>query len=104
MRISLSYADVPPLEVPDSNLVACLKPRTIEPSRPVAELVEEALEHPIGSPPLEKLVSVRPAVIVVVNDTTRQTPAWALLHADLRHHPARSNGPGRGRIIISTWA
>src|SRR6266704_1795277 len=59
MRISLSYPGVTPFEIPDSNVLACLQPRAIEPSRPVAELVEEALEHPIGSPPLEEIASAR---------------------------------------------
>src|SRR6266567_7217484 len=102
MRISLSYADVPPFEIPDSNVLACLEPRTIEPSRPVAELVEEALEHPIGSPPLEKLVSARARVLVLVDDITRQTPAWALLPAVFRRLAERGCGPERTKILIAS--
>src|SRR5437016_3873038 len=72
MRVSLSYPDVPPFEIPDSSLLACLEPRTLEPSRPVAELVEHALDHPIGSPPVEAYVSHRTRVVMLVDDITRQ--------------------------------
>jgi nickel-dependent lactate racemase len=79
MRIAFSYSDVPPLEVPDANLMGVLEPRVVEPARPVAELTEEALAHPVGSPPVEDLVSPSDRVLVLVDDTTRQTPAGAVL-------------------------
>src|SRR5579883_3440593 len=42
MRVVFSYPDVPPLEIPDSNLLAVLVPREADHPRPLAELVEEA--------------------------------------------------------------
>src|SRR2546426_6571006 len=101
MRVSLSYPDVPAFEIPDSNVLACLEPRAIEPSRPAAELAEEALDHPIGSPPLEELVSARARVLVLVDDITRQTPAWALLPAVFRRLAERGCGPERTKILIA---
>ena len=102
MRISLSYQDVPPFEIPDSNLMACLEPRALEPSRPAAELAEEALDHPIGSPPVEEFVSAQTHVLVLVDDITRQTPAWALLPAVFRRLDARGCGPERTKILIAS--
>ena len=101
MRISLSYQHVAAFEIPDSNVLACLEPRAIEPSRPAAELAEEALDHPIGSPPLEELVSARARVLVLVDDITRQTPAWALLPAVFRRLAERGCGPERTKILIA---
>ncbi len=42
MQISLSYADLPGLEIPNSNLMACLEPQVLEPSPPVLPLVAAA--------------------------------------------------------------
>src|SRR5947208_16533143 len=100
MRIPLSYADVPAFEIPDSNVLACLEPRAIEPSRPAAELVEEALEHPIGSPPLEELVSGLARVLVLVDDITLQPPPWALPPAVFRRPDAPGSGPPTTKIRI----
>ena len=102
MRVSLSYPDVPAFEIPDSNVLACLDPRAIEPSRPAAELAEEALDHPIGSPPLEELVSARARVLVLVDDITRQTPAWALLPAVFRRLGASGCAPENMKILIAS--
>ncbi len=84
MRISFSYPDVPPLDVPDSNLLAVLEPRAIEPPKTVGELTEDALASPIGSPVVEEKVSSSTRVLILVDDITRQTPAWALLPPVLR--------------------
>ncbi|MGH9354042.1 MAG: lactate racemase domain-containing protein, partial [Terriglobia bacterium] len=79
MQIQFSHADIPPVEIPDSNLLAVLAPREIAHPRPLAELTEEALEHPIGAERLEKLVSPSAKVLLLVDDITRQTPAAGLL-------------------------
>jgi lactate racemase len=79
MISSFSYSDVPPVEVPDANFLATLVPRQIEPSKPAETLAEEALDHPIDSQQVEEYVSRSTRVLILVDDTTRQTPAWALL-------------------------
>lgn len=79
MRIAFSYSDVPEMEVPSGNLLALLEPRAVEPSRSVAELTDAALARPTDSPPLEELVSPSDRVLILVDDTTRQTPAGAVL-------------------------
>lgn len=81
MKVSFSYADVPPLDIPDANLLGVLEPKTLEPPKPAEELVEEALRSPIGSPPVEKSVSPSSRVLILVDDITRQTPAYAVLPA-----------------------
>ncbi len=79
MRIPFSYPDVPPVEVPDANLTAILSPREVDPPRPIEALVEDALDHPIASEPLERLVSPSTRILILVDDITRQTPAAAIL-------------------------
>jgi nickel-dependent lactate racemase len=101
MQIKLSYSDVSPFEIPDANVLAVLEPRSIEPSTPVETLVEEALNHPIGSPALEELVSPESRVLVLVDDITRQTPARALLPAILRRLAGRGIGAANIKILIA---
>ncbi|HLY59296.1 MAG TPA: nickel-dependent lactate racemase [Terriglobia bacterium] len=101
MQIKLSYPDVAPLEVPEANLLAVLEPRSLEPATPVENLVEEALNHPIGSPALEEMVSPASRVLILVDDITRQTPAWALLPAILRRLAGRGINPTNIKILIA---
>jgi len=98
MHIPFSYPEVAPLEVPDANLLAVLEPRAIEPPKPVEPLVEEALSPPIASSPLESLASPSTRVLILVDDITRQTPAWAILPAVLSR--IESGGCSRSNISI----
>jgi nickel-dependent lactate racemase len=79
MRVSFSYSDVAPLEIPDHNFLATLVPRELHPSQSVEKLVADALDQPLGADPLEKFVAPSTKVLLLVDDITRQTPAWALL-------------------------
>ncbi len=96
-----SYPDVPPLEIPDANFVATLVPREIEPPKPLEILVEEALDHPIGSPRLEEYVSPSTRVLTLVDDTTRQTPAWGLLPSIFRRLEQRGCPRENIKILIA---
>lgn len=83
MRIEFSYSDVPALEVPDTNFLAALEPRHIQPPAPVERLTEEALDKPEGAARLEEQISPGARVLLLVDDITRQTPAARLLPAIL---------------------
>ena len=84
MRITFSNSSFSPLEIPEANLVAVLSPQEGAEPAPVAHLAESALDHPIGSQPLERLAAPRSKVLLLVDDITRQTPAWALVPSLLR--------------------
>jgi lactate racemase len=96
-----SYPDVLPLEIPDANFLAALVPREIEPPQPVEALVEEALEHPIGSSRVEEDVSPSTRVLVLVDDTTRQTPALNLLPPLFRRLEQRGCPRENVKILIA---
>ncbi|HEV2493875.1 MAG TPA: nickel-dependent lactate racemase [Terriglobia bacterium] len=100
-RVSFSYSDVPPLTISDSNLLACLAPRVLEPARPVADLVEKALDHPFGSPTLEALASPGARVLILVDDITRQTPASEVLPSVLRRLGGSGVNSESIRILIA---
>jgi len=72
------------LEIPDRNLAEVLSPR---PSKTLPDLdgaIEAALDAPIGQFPLEAWVRSTDRVLVVSDDTTRQTPVDRMLPALLR--------------------
>ena len=89
MKIQLSYPDVLPLEVPDANLLADLRPKTVRTVPPIEQLVEKALDHPLGSRPIEDLVSPSTRLLILVDDITRQTPAGEILPPLLRRLETR---------------
>lgn len=101
MQIKLSYPDVAPLEVPEANLLAVLEPRALEAATSVENMVEEALNHPIGSPAFEEMVSPAARVLILVDDITRQTPAWAVLPAILRRLTGRGINPTNVKFLIA---
>ena len=89
------------MEVAEANLLAILEPRALEPSKPVEQLVEDALDHPIGSPAIEEIVSPESRVLVLVDDITRQTPAWAILPSLLRRLTQRGCTAANVKILIA---
>lgn len=101
MKIPFSYSDVAPVEVAEANLLAILEPRALEPSKPVEQLVEDALDHPIGSPAIEEIVSPESRVLILVDDITRQTPAWAILPSLLRRLTQRGCPAANVKILIA---
>lgn len=101
MKISFSYPNVPPLEVPDANLLAVLEPREVEVPRPAELLVEEALEKPIGASRVEGLLTPSSRVLLLVDDITRQTPAWTLLPSLLARLEKRGCPKENIKILIA---
>lgn len=101
MQIQFSYADIPSVDVPDSNLMAVLAPREIDHPRPLAELTEDALARPIGAEPLERLVSPSTKVLLLVDDITRQTPAAGLLPSVFRRLKEGGAAPKNIKILIA---
>jgi nickel-dependent lactate racemase len=84
MTVQFSNSQFPPLDVPESNLLAILSPKPGDDPLPIPQLTEHALDHPFGSEPLEKLVSPSARVLILVDDITRQTPAASVLPAILK--------------------
>ena len=101
MRVYFSYTDVPSLEIPDSNFLATLIPHEVEAAKPVDKLVEDALDRPAGAEPLERLAGPSSKVLVLVDDITRQTPAWQLLPGIFRRLERGGVPRANVRILIA---
>lgn len=83
MRIKFAQPEFSPVEVPDSCLLAALAPREITQPPRLADLLEDALNNPMGAARINSLVPPSAKVLLLVDDITRQTPAAALLPAIL---------------------
>lgn len=101
MQVSLTYPDVPPFEVSEGNLLAVLDPKAVEPSAPLNDLVEKALDEPIGSSRIEELASPSSRILILVDDITRQTPAWGILPPVFRRLAQRGCQQKNVRILIA---
>ena len=71
------YTSSLPLHVEDKNLKAVLNSRTdtYDAGKNEADLVREALAHPIGTPRLRELARGRQKVVLVTSDHTRAVPS-----------------------------
>jgi nickel-dependent lactate racemase len=65
------------LDIDDRNLVGTLTSRvdSYRPAKSPAELLEDAFDHPIGSPPLESLATGKKNVVLISSDHTRPVPS-----------------------------
>ena len=79
MRISFPYRDLGSLDVPEQNLLGIFSPSIVKVEKNEEQIIEEALSHPIGSPPLTQILKGREKVLVVVDDYTRSTPVQKIL-------------------------
>jgi nickel-dependent lactate racemase len=74
MRISFPYPDIPPLNIPDQNLLGVFSPSTVKAERDEEEIISEAFSHTIESAPLSQIVKGAGEVLILVDDHTRTTP------------------------------
>jgi nickel-dependent lactate racemase len=78
-----------------------IRPRDVTPAADAAEVVDNSLAGPIGSPQLEALVRPADTVAVIVDDTTRQTPAHRILPPVLEALHAAGVARNAVRIVMA---
>jgi lactate racemase len=67
------YEGIPPVEVPDANVLAVLAPRSVT-GVDEETVLATAMANPIGAPALRDAVRRTDRVLVLVDDATRGTP------------------------------
>ena len=91
------------VRVPDENLAGVLAGRQGEyvPAKSQAELVEDALDAPYGSPRLEELCEGKRDIVIISSDHTRPVPSHITMPILLRRiHAAAPEA--RVRILVAT--
>lgn len=73
------YADIEPLEIPDQNLVGIYSPTEVKLEKSEKQIIQEAFQNPIGTPPIHQMVKPDDKVLILVDDITRTTPTDIIL-------------------------
>ncbi len=102
-KFSLPYGkDYIQGQIPKDNLIAVAHYQKEEVALRATELIENALNNPIKSKPLEKLVAPRQKVAIVVDDITRPTPSQKILEPVLTRLQQGGIAKKDIKIIIAT--
>lgn len=91
------------LHIEESNLAGVLVSRqaAYRAEKSESELVEDSLDHPIGSPRLEELAKGKKNIVIISSDHTRPVPSAIIMPIILRR--LRSAAPdARIRILVAT--
>ena len=103
-KIKIPYSNrLLEVEIPDHNLVGILesKAHTFHASGSQEEIVNRALDHPIGSATLEELVQGRKNMVIITSDHTRPVPSKVTMPILLKR--IRKANPDIGiTILIAT--
>ena len=79
-QLSLPYGKGSlPVSIADELLGPVVEPRPLPGASDVDLLIREAVQHPIGTPPITELVTPGQRVAIVVDDYTRKTPVARIL-------------------------
>ncbi len=73
-----------PVSIADEFLGPVVEPRPFSAASDVDQLIQEAVQHPIGAAPITELVKRGQRVAIVVDDYTRKTPVARILPLILR--------------------
>mgnify|MGYP002624300620 CR=1 FL=1 len=90
-----------PIEIPDENFVCTLAANHAEPTGTEQEIVERALDNPIGSKSLEELVQGKRRMVIISSDHTRPVPSRVTMPILLRRIRA-ANPDIEITILIAT--
>ena len=68
-----------PVVIPDEYLGEVIFPNSVNPAQEPDKIIQEAINNPIGCPPLRKLVKSGQKIVIIVDDYTRMTPIHKFL-------------------------
>jgi len=77
--VRFPYPGVPPLEIPDRNLMGVFAPPALGASRSGDEILSSALAAPVGAPSLTDALKGKRNVLIVSDDHHRPTPVRIML-------------------------
>ena len=80
VRVDFPYEGYSPAYIPEESLLAILKPKSSAGTRQSEiDLIQAALERPIGLPCLKRLVHKGQKILILIDDYTRKTPTQLIL-------------------------
>jgi nickel-dependent lactate racemase len=94
-------ADTLSVRIPDALLGEVVRPMPVQPAADPDAEIRDALEKPIGAPPVEQIVRPGQRVAVIVDDITRETPTRLMLPPVLARLEAAGIPRGDIRVVIA---
>jgi nickel-dependent lactate racemase len=101
MQVSFPYPDIKPLILPEQNLLGIFSPAILKAEEAEEKIIERAFSQPIGSAPLPQIMKGNTAVLLIVDDYTRNTPVKKILPRLFKELERGGIKPGRIKILIA---
>jgi nickel-dependent lactate racemase len=101
MRISFPYPEINSMDVPEQNLLGIFSPSILKMEETEEEIIERAFSQPIGSAPLSQILKGYKAVLIIVDDYTRNTPVKKILPRLFKELERGGIKPSRIKILIA---
>jgi nickel-dependent lactate racemase len=80
MKLEIGFGTRPQIvDIPDANLLGVLEPNHIDFKLTGAEIVEYSLEHPVGTPRLDRIIHRNEKAVIITSDITRPFPTHVVL-------------------------
>ena len=67
------------VDIPDHNLIFDVLPKDVPPAENFEETLRQALDNPIGTPPLGEMLKPGQKIIIISDDNTRITPSKQII-------------------------
>lgn len=94
-------ADHLAVEIPDTINCDLIIPRNTAATKDPLQCIQRALAHPIGTPPLERVVRPSNRVALIIDDITRETPTALILPPILEILTDSGVAPHQITIVIA---
>lgn len=102
MKLEVGYGSgTQSFEVPEENLLGILAPNEVEVTLSGEDAVRAALENPIGTPALDKIVRPGERIVIVTSDITRPLPTYKVMPALLDALYACGVKPGDITLVFA---
>ncbi|MFW5727684.1 MAG: nickel-dependent lactate racemase [Spirochaetia bacterium] len=82
MKVAVPYLhDIVEVRLPDKRVMGVVEPNDLRAERPARELVEAALQNPVGGKDFRGFIDGAKDLLIIVNDQTRPTPTRMVLQS-----------------------
>ena len=79
MKLEFRYPEIPPVHIPDQNLIGIYEPHTFPSQKDEKDIITESLAHPVASPKIRETARGKKRILILVDDYTRTTPGNKIL-------------------------
>jgi len=88
-------------DIPDRNFAGMMDPPFVPPIERIEEAINQSIDNPIGSEPLERMVDPQKSIAIIVDDGSRPTPIATILPIVIRKLLAAGACKDKIRIVVA---